>query len=127
LADASRQQYYVLSSVGEGAYPDVVLLDLGDNEEGQVLALAVYTSLAGEVQQEHLERFARANEGLNGVISDIPVDELLDIMNRQAPSVVLIDGEEVPGSAFKARIQEALPRDQQRPSERPWWRRMFGG
>jgi hypothetical protein len=106
LPDASRQQYYVLSSVGEGPYPDVVLLDLGGNEEGQVLALAVYTSLAGEVQQEHLERFARENEGLNGVISDIPVDELLDIMDREAPSLVLIDGEEVPGSAFKARIQE---------------------
>jgi hypothetical protein len=106
LPDASRQQYYVLSSVGDGPYPDVVLLDLGGNEEGQVLALAVYTSLAGEVQQEHLERFARANEGLEGVISDIPVDELLDIMNREAPGLVLIDGEEVPGSAFKAQIQE---------------------
>ncbi len=106
MPDTSRQQYYVLSSVGDGQYPDVVLLDLGGNEEGQVLALAVYTSLAGEVQQEHLERFARANEDLVGVISDIPADELLDIMNREAPSLVLIDGEEVPGSAFKARIQE---------------------
>jgi hypothetical protein len=27
-------------------------------------------------------------------------------MDREAPSLVLIDGEEVPGSAFKARIQE---------------------
>jgi hypothetical protein len=106
LADTSRQQYYVLSSVGEGPYPDVVLLDLGGKEEGQVLALAVYTSLEGEVQQEHLERFARENEGLDGVISDITFDELLDIMNREAPGLVLIDGEEVPGSAFKARIQE---------------------
>ncbi len=106
MPDTSRQQYYVLSSIGDSPYPDVVLLDLGGNEEGRVLALAVYTSLAGEVQQEHLERFARANEGLNGVISDIPVDELLDIMNREAPSLVLIDGEEVPGSAFKARIQD---------------------
>jgi hypothetical protein len=106
LPDTSNQQYYVLSSVGEGPYPDIVLLDLGRNEEGQVLALAVYTSPEGEVQQEHLERFARANEGLNGVISHITLDELLDIMNREAPSLVLIDGEEVPGSAFKARIQE---------------------
>ena len=106
MLDTSRQQYYVLSSVGDGPYPDVVLLDLGGNEEEQVLALAVYTSLEGEVQREHLERFARANEGLNGVISDIPVYELLDIMNREAPSLVLIDGEEVPGSEFKARIQE---------------------
>jgi hypothetical protein len=106
LPDTSRQQYYVLSAVGDGPYPDVVLLDLGGNEEGQVLALAVYTSLEGEVQQEHLERFATANEDLVGVISDIPVDELLDIMDREAPSLVLIDGEEVPGSVFKARIQE---------------------
>ncbi len=106
MPDTSRQQYYVLSSVGDGPYPDVVLLDLGGNEEGQVLALAVYTSLTGEVQQEHLERFARANEGQNGVISNITVGELLEIMDREAPSLVLIDGEEVPGSAFKARIQE---------------------
>ena len=106
MSDTSRQQYYVLSSIGDGPYPDVVLLDLGGNEEEQVLALAVYTSLEGEVQREHLERFARENEGLVGVISDIPVDELLDIMNREAPSLVLIDGEDVPGSAFKARIQE---------------------
>ena len=121
MPDTSRQQYYyVLSSVGEGPYPDVVLLDLGGNEEGQVLALAVYTSLEGEVQQEHLERFARENEGQDGVISDIPFDELLDIMNREAPSLVLIDGEEVPGSAFKARIQDEH-------EQLPWWRRIFGG
>jgi hypothetical protein len=106
LPDTSRQQYYVLSSVGEGPYPDVVLLDLGGNEGGQVLALAVYTSPVGEVQQEHLDRFARANEGLNGVISHITFDELLEIMDREAPSLVLIDDEGVPGSAFKARIQE---------------------
>jgi hypothetical protein len=106
LPDTSRQQYYVLSSVGEGPYPDVVLLDLGGNEGGQVLALAVYTSPVGEVQQEHLDRFARANEGLNGMISHITFDELLEIMDREAPSLVLIDDEGVPGSAFKARIQK---------------------
>jgi hypothetical protein len=101
-----RKQYYVLCAEQENPDPPIALLHMGEREEGGALAVAVYTAPEGEVQQEHLNRFARANEGIEAVISHIALDELLDVMNREAPDLALLDGEEVSGSAFKAQIQE---------------------
>jgi hypothetical protein len=101
-----RKQYYVLCAEQEEPDPPIALLDMGEREEGGALAVAVYTAPEGEVQQEHLDRFARANEGIEAVISHITLDELLDVMNQEAPDLALLDGEEVPGPAFKAQIQE---------------------
>ena len=106
MSDTRRQQYYVLCAETGDPNPPIALLAIRDREEDRDLALAVYTAPEGEVQQEHLDQFARANEGKQGMISHIALDELLDIMNREAPGLALLDGEEISGSAFKARIQE---------------------
>ncbi len=103
-----REQYYVLCAEKDDADPPIALLHMREHGVGEALAVTVYTAPEGEVQQEHLERFARQNEGKAAVITPITLDELLDVMNREAPDLALLDGEEVSRLVFTARIQEEI-------------------
>jgi hypothetical protein len=96
-------QYYALSVTKEDGTDEIAFIHLGDDEAlGQLLALAVYTSAHGQTQREHLERY----EGT--IISAVSREDLLNAMNRSVPNSVFIDGEEVSGSVFKARIKDEL-------------------
>lgn len=106
---AGTAAYYVLCAEKEDGEEVIALLHLGDDEDGsRVLALAVYTSPDGEVQREHLDRFADKNEDRPAVISPMGRQELLDLINREIPNSVFIDGQKVAGSVFKARLKDEL-------------------
>lgn len=108
MAETRRQQYYILCAGGEEWNPSIALLDVAEDGELQNLALAVYTSPEGEVQQEHLDKLAQGNGGQRGVISHITLDELAEVIDRYDPYLVFFDGDEVAATAFRARIQEEL-------------------
>ncbi len=104
-----REYYALCVSDPEGEH-DIAFLELGTNEFGAVLGMAVYTAPDGELQRKDLE-------GRDDVvIAPVSAQDLLDAMNRGVPNSVFVDGEKMAGSVFKARLKAALGIPLKRPT-----------
>ncbi len=91
------EQYYALCVEDE-----IAVLDMGKNEYGTVLALAVYTSPDGAAQQEDLKRYESV------VISPVSPQELLNAMHQNIPNTVFVDGRKLAGSVFTGILKDEL-------------------
>ncbi len=85
---------YAIDEVGDG---QIALLDLGENESGSDVGIAIYTDHDGQAQRKHLESFTAPIGGLL-VVYPITREELLDVMYRHVPPSVLLDGHKVAAS-----------------------------
>ena len=91
-------QYYVLSQEGE-----TVLIDLGyEPGYGQILALAVYTSLDGGQQREDLQRYE------NTEMVHMSPEEILALIPSGSCSSVFLDGKKLARSVFVGILKTEL-------------------
>ena len=99
------EQYYVLKLVeGEEGEEEIAFLDLGKDEQvGQLVGMAVYSSPDGEAQREDLNKARGAL-----MIDPASHEELLDTVQRVMPTSVLVDGMKVAGSVFIRMLKEEL-------------------
>jgi hypothetical protein len=88
-----------------GDAEEIVLLDLGRNEDGRVLGMAVYTSPVGEAQDEHLSTYTQS---MPLTIAPVSLEELLEAMRRSMPNSVFLDGQKIAGSVFMGMVKEEL-------------------
>jgi len=89
---------------GEESEEEIAFLDLGKDEElGQLVGMAVYTTPDGEAQREDLNNY-------RGTLMIDPAsgEELLDAVQRAMPASVFVDGKKVAGSVFIRRLKEEL-------------------
>jgi hypothetical protein len=99
------EHYYVLKLIeGEQGEEEIAFLDLGKDEElGQLVGMAVYTTPDGETQREDLNKYRGALR-----IDSASGEELLDAVERAMPTSVLVDGKKVAGSVFIRMLREEL-------------------
>jgi hypothetical protein len=104
LADRA-EHYYVLKLVeGEEGEEEIAFLDLGQDEElGQLVGMAVYTTPDGQAQREDLNKYRGALR-----IDSASGEELLDVVERAMPTSVFVDGKKVAGSVFIKMLREEL-------------------
>ena len=122
MAHRAEQQYFVLKLVeGEEGEEEIAFLDVGKDEElGQLVGMAVYTTPDGEAQREDLNRYRGAL-----MIDSASHEELLDAVQRAMPTSVFVDGKKVAGSVFIRMLKEELgipirtPRLIRWPQDRP--------
>jgi hypothetical protein len=89
---------------GEGGEDEIAFLDLGKDEElGQLVGMAVYTTPDGEAQREDLNKYRGTV-----VIAPASHEELLEAAERAMPTSVFVDGKKVAGSIFRAHLREGL-------------------
>jgi hypothetical protein len=101
---AQAEQYYALCvKWEEGSDPEIALLDIGENELGRILAIAVYTSPAGQVQRRDLQKYTG-----NIMVQHVSPQELLDAVQRSIPSSVFLDGKQISGSVFAEMLRDML-------------------
>jgi hypothetical protein len=105
LAKRAEQQYFVLKLVeGEEDEEQIAFLDLGKDEElGQLVGMALYTTPDGEAQREDLNKYRGALR-----IDSASGEELLDTLERAMPTSVFLDGKKVAGSVFIRMLREEL-------------------
>jgi hypothetical protein len=105
LANRAEQQYFVLKLVeGEEGEEEIAFLDLGKDEElGQLVGMALYTTPDGEAQREDLNKYRGALR-----IDSASGEELLDAVERAMPTSVFLDGKKVASSVFIRRLKEEL-------------------
>jgi hypothetical protein len=97
---AGERVYALCWPSGEVAY-----LDLGKKEGlGQIVGIAVYTSVIGDAQAEHLEKYS----GARLEIAHVSHEELLEAVNRAMPVSVFLDGHKIAGSVMQGLLHEAL-------------------
>jgi len=100
-------RYYALCREGEKGEREIAFFHLRDDEElGRLLGMAVYTSLDGDLQRQHLRTYAGTDEDV--VIAPVSPEELLDAMNRGYPTTVSLDDRKLAGSVFKGMIMGEL-------------------
>ena len=99
------EQYYVLKLVeGEEGEEEIAFLDLGKDEQfGQLVGMALYTTPDGEAQREDLNKYRGAL-----MIARVSHEELLDAVERVMPTSVFVDGKKVAGSVFIRMLREEL-------------------
>ena len=105
MAKRAEQGYFVLKLVegGEGE-EEIAFLDLGQDEElGQLVGMALYTTPDGEAQREDLNTYRGALR-----IDSASGEELLDTLERAMPTSVFLDGKKVASSVFIRRLKEEL-------------------
>lgn len=105
MAKRAEQQYYVLKLVeGEEGEEEIAFLDLGQDEElGQLVGMALYTTPDGEAQREDLNNYRGAL-----MIDSASPEQLLEAVQRAMPTTVFVDGKKVAGSVFIRRLREEL-------------------
>ena len=105
MANRAEQGYFVLKLIeGEQGEEEIAFLDLGKDEElGQLVGMAVYTTPDGETQREDLNKARGAL-----MIDPASHEELLDTVQRVMPTSVLVDGMKVAGSVFIRMLKEEL-------------------
>jgi hypothetical protein len=105
LAHRVKEQYYVLKLVaGEEGEEEIAFLDLGKDEDlGQLVGMALYTTPDGEAQREDLNKYRGAL-----MIDSVSGEELLEAVQRAMPTSVFVDGKKVAGSVFIRRLREEL-------------------
>ena len=99
------EHYYVLKLIeGEQGEEEIAFLDLGQDEElGQLVGMALYTTPDGEAQREDLNKYRGALR-----IDSASGEELLDAMEWAMPTSVFLDGKKVAGSVFMRMLREEL-------------------
>jgi hypothetical protein len=99
------KQYFVLKLVeGEEDEEEIAFLDLGKDEElGQLVGMALYTTPDGQAQREDLNKHRGAL-----MIARVSHEELLDAVERAMPTSVFVDGKQVAGSVFIRMLREEL-------------------
>jgi hypothetical protein len=99
------EQYYALKLVeGEEGEEEIAFLDLGMDEElGQLVGMAVYTTPDGEAQREDLNKYRGAL-----MIDWVSPEDLLDVVQQAMPTSVFVDGKKVATSVFIRRLKEEL-------------------
>jgi hypothetical protein len=99
------ERYYVLKSVeGEEGEEEIAFLDLGKDEQfGQLVGMALYTTPDGQAQRENLNKHRGAL-----MIARVSHEELLDAVERVMPTSVFVDGKQVAGSVFVRMLREEL-------------------
>ena len=102
--EESHGQYFALCVKGEDGEDEIAFLDLGKDEElGQLIGMAVYTTPDGEVQRQDLNKY-------RGIVTIAPVSpsELLDAVQWAMPTSVLLDGEKLAESVFTRMLKDEL-------------------
>ena len=99
------EHYYVLKLVeGEEGEEQIAFLDLGKDEElGQLVGMALYTTPDGEAQREDLNTYRGKL-----MIDPASGEELLDAVERVMPTSVFLDGKKVASSVFIKMLREEL-------------------
>src|ERR671927_209592 len=100
---ASSKQYYALCwpEAKETNDTKVAFLDLGRNEFGQALGMAVFTSKergAALLKEEPLSSLTAGNEELE--INPVSAETLLHAMQIGVPNSVFLDGHKLASSVF---------------------------
>ena len=98
---------------GEEGNGEIALLDLGKDEElGQLVGMALYTTPDGQAQREDLNKHRGAL-----MIARVSHEELLDAVERVMPTSVFVDGKQVAGSVFIRMLREDPAADLERLEE----------
>jgi hypothetical protein len=99
------ERYYVLKLVeGEEGDGEIAFLDLGKDEQfGQLVGMALYTTPDGQTQREDLNKHRGAL-----MIARVSHEELLDTVERVMPTIVFVDGKQVAGSVVIRMLREEV-------------------